>query len=68
VYAYCSDDRAMGLTGSGRDAALRDRFTGTYWVPSEAQRRALVELSTANELDVLRHAKLSYDERGALTR
>lgn len=57
VYLYGSCDRHAThpqLAGSGA-VAFRDRFTGEQVYPSEASVRAFVELTAANELDVMRN-------------
>jgi pimeloyl-ACP methyl ester carboxylesterase len=51
VYAYCASERA----GGGHE--LRDRFNGEYWVPPARLREQLAELTAANELDVIEHAR-----------
>ena len=56
VYAYCSVDRMHGLPGvDGVGVTVRDRFTGAETTPSPEVLRQLIELSSANELDVLLH-------------
>ena len=64
VYAYCAQDRSFGALDRG---ALRDRFNGEHWTPSQEMRRELIELSVANELDVLAHAGLTGEEQQPLT-
>ena len=54
VYLYASCDRGAvypGLSGSG-PVPFRDRFTGESFVLAEADARAFVELTAANELDL----------------
>ena len=57
VYLYGSCDRGA-LYPHLRDRGpvpFRDRFTGETFFPEEADLRAFVELTAANELDVLAH-------------
>jgi pimeloyl-ACP methyl ester carboxylesterase len=56
VYLYCSSDRGHGVFASREAIDIRDRFTGARYVPSEPMLRAVVDLTCANELDVLGHA------------
>ncbi|WP_327066130.1 hypothetical protein OG500_09775 [Kitasatospora sp. NBC_01250] len=54
VYRYASCDRKASYAALPRaDGAFHDRFTGTAFVPSPAQRRDFAELTVANELDLL---------------
>ncbi|MEU6477411.1 DUF6817 domain-containing protein [Streptomyces sp. NPDC047017] len=55
LYAGC--DRAAVYPRLGREhpVRFRDRFTGTEHTPPEADTRAFLELTAANELDVLAH-------------
>jgi catechol 2,3-dioxygenase-like lactoylglutathione lyase family enzyme len=57
VYRYGSCDRDAVYPRFGRPtpAAFTDRFTGAVDVPADAEVRAFVELTAANELDVLAH-------------
>lgn len=56
VYAYAAVDRVHGLPGvDGAGVTVRDRFTGREAEPAAESLRQLVELSCANELDVLLH-------------
>ncbi|WP_030175548.1 DUF6817 domain-containing protein [Streptomyces sp. NRRL S-813] len=57
VYLYASCDRAAVYPrlGAGRPVVFRDRFTSREHMPAEADVRALVEITAANELDVLAH-------------
>ncbi|HEU5109766.1 MAG TPA: hypothetical protein VFT95_14585, partial [Micromonosporaceae bacterium] len=58
VYRYGACDRDFSyprLAGSG-PPQLRDRFTGAVTEPPVRHVRDLVELTFANELDVLAHA------------
>lgn len=57
VYFYASCDRAAVYPRLGRGDPLtfRDRFTGTEYLPSTSDLRAFMEITAANELDVLGH-------------
>lgn len=57
VYAYGSCDRGYTypLLAAGASVRLRDRFTGAEAEPPPQLLRDLVELTFANELDVLAH-------------
>ena len=56
VYAYGSCDRTFSYpTVSGGEPRFRDRFTGTISQPGLQLLRDFVELTVANELDVLSH-------------
>jgi catechol 2,3-dioxygenase-like lactoylglutathione lyase family enzyme len=57
VYRYGSCDRDAVYPRFGRPVpvAFTDRFTGAVSTPDDAEVRAFVELTAANELDVLRH-------------
>jgi hypothetical protein len=54
VYAYCACDRSFGLTSESR--LLRDRFLGLVVTPSPELLFGLIELTCANEIDVLLHS------------
>lgn len=56
VYLYGSLDRAVVYPRLGEPSvAVRDRFTGREHLPSEEDIRAVVEITAANELDVVEH-------------
>lgn len=56
VYTYGSCDRAYSYpTLSGAEPRFRDRFTGTVHRPEPQMISDFVELTIANELDVLSH-------------
>jgi hypothetical protein len=57
VYLYGSLDRAVVYPRLGGPApvVVRDRFTGREHEPAAADLRAVVEITAANELDVLAH-------------
>jgi len=65
VYLYCACDR-RSAPGDGWPATVGDRFTGAPVSPSVPVQRALLELTIANEEDVLAHAHLPRDDRSAL--
>jgi len=57
VYLYCSCDRAAvypSLIGRA-SVPFRDRFTGLTHTPSDEDLHAFVEITAANELDVVGH-------------
>ena len=59
VHFYASCDRARSHPGLHRpDGLFTDRFTGTSFPPTPEQRRDFAELTVANEVDVVRHARL----------
>jgi len=54
VYRYAACDRKFTYPGLAEDdGPFRDRFTGAIDVPTPEQRRDFVELTVANELDLL---------------
>lgn len=54
VYRYAACDRKFSYPGlADAEGPFRDRFTGETYVPTEEQRRDFVELTAANELDLL---------------
>jgi pimeloyl-ACP methyl ester carboxylesterase len=56
VYAYAAVDRAHGLPGiDGARTTVRNRFSGAEVTPGVDELRQLIDLSCANELDVLLH-------------
>ncbi|WP_069162500.1 DUF6817 domain-containing protein [Nocardia altamirensis] len=70
VYLYGSCDRATVYPRLGsRPVVFRDRFTGLEHAPTEADLRAFLEITVANELDVLAHnAELAAEHGAALHR
>jgi hypothetical protein len=66
VYLYASCDRAVVYPALGQDEPVpfRDRFTGTTDTPPERDIGAFVELTAANELDVIRHSPAMAAEHG----
>lgn len=66
VYLYASCDRAAAYPALGESGPVpfRDRFTGTTRTPPERDIRAFVELTAANELDVIRHSPAMAAEHG----
>jgi hypothetical protein len=57
VHLYASCDRGAVYPRIGRDrpVVFRDRFTGREHTPPDADLRAFLEITAANELDVLAH-------------
>ncbi|MFF3411834.1 DUF6817 domain-containing protein [Streptomyces sp. NPDC002742] len=57
VHLYASCDRGVVYPrlGVGQPLVFRDRFTGREHTPPEPDVRALLEITAANELDVLAH-------------
>jgi hypothetical protein len=66
VYLYASCDRAVVYPAlvQGGPVPFRNRFTGTTRTPPEPDIRAFVELTAANELDVIRHSPEMAAEHG----
>jgi hypothetical protein len=70
VYAYAGCDRGFSyplLSGDG-PAKLRDRFTGEVAEPAPQLLRDFVELTFANELDVLAHNEELFARHGEALR
>ncbi|WP_377273176.1 DUF6817 domain-containing protein [Peterkaempfera sp. SMS 1(5)a] len=55
LYASCDRATVYPRLGSGNPVVFRDRFTGREHTPAEADQRAFLEITAANELDVLAH-------------
>lgn len=55
LYASCDRDTVYPQLGTDRPLLFRDRFTGDRYTPSDADLRALVEITAANELDLVEH-------------
>lgn len=56
LYGSCARDQVYPQLGEGSGPGVfRDRFTGAERTPAEADLRAFVEITAANELDVLAH-------------
>lgn len=71
VYRYGSGDRRAVYPRLGEPGPVpfTDRFTGRVDQPTEAELRAFVEITVANELDVLAHnPALAAEHAGALWR
>jgi catechol 2,3-dioxygenase-like lactoylglutathione lyase family enzyme len=66
AYLYASCARAAVYPALGRSGPVPflDRFTGTTRTPPERDIRAFVELTAANELDVIRHSPAMAAEHG----
>lgn len=57
VHLYASSDRSRSYVAITSGASeLHDRFTGSVLAVSEEDLRAFVELTVANEVDVVRHS------------
>src|ERR1700733_3081771 len=70
VYLYGSCDRAAvyPALGSPGPVPFRNRFTGATRTPPERDVRAFLELTAANELDVIRHDPVMAAEQGPALR
>ncbi|WP_343235898.1 DUF6817 domain-containing protein [Streptomyces sp. SID10815] len=55
LYAGCDRAAVYPRLGRERPVVFHDRFTGGEHTPSDADLRAFVEITAANELDVLAH-------------
>ncbi|MFE9558263.1 VOC family protein [Streptomyces sp. NPDC006703] len=55
LYASCDRDVVYPRFGGARPVVFRDRFTGREHTPSAPDARAFLEITAANELDVLAH-------------
>ncbi|GAB7028955.1 DUF6817 domain-containing protein [Streptomyces sp. NPDC021749] len=55
LYASCDRDVVYPRLGGGRPVVFRDRFTGREHTPPEPDVCAFLEITAANELDVLTH-------------
>jgi hypothetical protein len=66
VYLYASCDRVAVYPALGKPEPVpfRDRFTGSTRTPPERDIRAFLELTAANELDVIRHNPAMAVEHG----
>jgi hypothetical protein len=66
VYLYASCNRAAVYLALQQDGPVpfRDRFTGTTRTPPEREIRTFLELTAANELDVIRHSPAVAAEHG----
>lgn len=62
VYVYASLDRRASYRTI--DSRLVNRFTGRSWEPDRAMTTALVDITLANELDVLAHSERMRQEHG----
>jgi len=65
VYLYASCDREQTYPQLGRPVVtFTDRFSGTRHTPPPTGLRAFMEISAANELDVVRHNRELADQHG----
>lgn len=55
LYASCDRATVYPRLGTGRPVVFRDRFAGREHTPAEADVRAFLEITAANDLDVLAH-------------
>ncbi|MEU3838698.1 DUF6817 domain-containing protein [Streptomyces sp. NPDC028635] len=55
LYGSCDRSAVYPLLGGDAPVVFRDRFTGDEHIPSDADLRAFMEITAANELDVLAH-------------
>lgn len=55
LYASCDRSAVYPQLGQDRPVAFRDRFTGAEHTPADADLRALMEITAANELDLVQH-------------
>lgn len=55
LYASCDRDVVYPRLGGAQPVVFRDRFTGREHTPHDADVRAFLEITVANELDVLAH-------------
>ncbi|MFF9645271.1 DUF6817 domain-containing protein [Kitasatospora aureofaciens] len=55
LYASCDRDVVYPRFGGARPIVFRDRFTGREHLPSDPDVRAFLDITAANELDVLAH-------------
>ncbi|MFD0904792.1 VOC family protein [Actinomadura sediminis] len=53
LYASCDRDRVYPRLDGSRTVVFHDRFTGGEHIPSHADLKAFLEITAANELDVL---------------
>lgn len=66
VYFYASCDRAFVYPRlDALPVVFRDRFTGREFEPSESDLRAFLEITAANELDVMTHNAALAAQHGA---
>ncbi|MEV6749600.1 DUF6817 domain-containing protein [Streptomyces sp. NPDC051080] len=67
VHLYASCDRSVVYPrlANGRPVVFRDRFTGREYTPPEPDVRSFLEITAANELDVLAHNADLADRHGA---
>lgn len=55
IYGCCDRNVVYPQLGAHRDIEFRDRFTGTSIPLSEVELRSFLDLTVANELDVMAH-------------
>ncbi len=65
VYQYGGCDRGVVYPRlDGSPVMFRDRFSGREYLPAEADLRAFMEITVANELDVMAHNAGVWEEHG----
>lgn len=64
-YAACDREATYPTITPGEPCVFRDRFTGNDITPSKAQLYDFVELTIANELDLVDHNPAFADQHGA---
>ena len=67
LYGSCDRGALYPQLGRVRPVVFRDRFTGGEHTPSDADLRAFVEITAANELHVLAGARARRADRRVLT-
>jgi len=66
VYLYCASDRRKASPEDGWPWTLHDRFTSARVTTPDHVARALLDITLANEIDILQHARLSPADRAEL--
>jgi hypothetical protein len=66
VYLYCASDRRKASPEDGWPWTLHDRFIGARVTTTDHVARALLDITVANEIDILEHAPLSPTDRAEL--
>jgi hypothetical protein len=68
LYGSCDRDAVYPALETAGPVSFRDRFTGQMLTLSEAEVRPFIELTTANELDVIRHNPAAAAQYGTALR
>jgi hypothetical protein len=66
VYLYCASDRRKASPDDGWPSSLHDRFTGARVTTPDHVATALLDITLANEIDILHHAQLSPADQAEL--